>query len=740
MVSTPAYPRELEALLTSLPALTGVEKALIERAYHKAEQAHSGQTRQSGEPYFTHCVAVASILAEMKMDSETIAAALMHDIIEDTPVTFEEVKAEFGKAIAVLVDGVTKLKKLPTKPADPESNSSKRTSTVNKEMEYMRKVLLTMGDDIRIVLIKLADRLHNLRTLGYMPPHKQRRIARESMDYFAPLANRLGIWQMKWELEDLSFRYLEPESYRAIAKSLEERRASREEYVTRVAAVLRAKLDEHGIQATISARPKHIYSIYRKMKRKGVGLEQVYDVRALRVIVEDVPKCYLVLGLVHNLWRPIPSEFDDYIAGPKDNFYRSLHTAVYDAEGKTLEVQIRTADMHESAEYGIAAHWRYKEGSKLHDEKFDEQIRYLRRLMESPREVRDDTEAFLDRVKSEVFQDRVYAFTPKGDIIDLPMESTPIDFAYHVHTEIGHRCRGAKVNGKLVSLNYKLTTGDQVEIITAKRGGPSMDWLNPDLGYAKTERARSKIRYWFRKLNRDKHISLGREALERELKRMGVHPHQSFEAVMRLFEYDKLEDFLAAIGSGTIHGASIANRIMEEERRKEREAADELELLKPRETHSSLMVDTSHGINIMGTGGMLVKMATCCNPMPGDLIIGYVTRGRGVTVHRSDCKNMLSSSEPERLIEVSWGSASQEQRYRVPVEIVATDRGGLLSEISTIIANENVNIASVEVSTRQQVATLHLILEITSTQQLLRILSKIECIQSVVQARRRNMS
>lgn len=738
MVATNTYPRDLQSLLHTLPDLSPNDKSLIERAYYKAQKAHEGQVRKSGEPYFTHCVAVAGILADLKLDSETIAAALMHDVIEDTEVTVDELRAEFGANIARLVDGVTKLTNLPLQPIS--DSNSKRTSAVNREMEYLRKMLLTMDDDVRVVLVKLADRLHNMRTLGYMPPEKQRRIAQETTDIFAPLANRLGIWQIKWELEDLSFRYLNPAAYRAIAASLDERRVDREKYVEHIANRLRTELEKYGItDAVITARPKHIHSIYRKMERKNVPLEQIYDVRAVRVIVKEDQQCYLVLGLVHKLWRPVPGEFDDYIANPKDNFYRSLHTAVYDESGKTLEVQIRTWEMHEDAEYGIAAHWRYKEGNRrANDQSFERRVAYLRRLMEFGANTGEDTETFITRMKEEVFQDRVYAFTPKGDIIDLPVGATPIDFAYHIHTEIGHRCRGAKIQGKLVSLNYKLKTGDQVEILTAKRGGPSMDWLNEALGYAKTSRARSKIRHWFRKQNRDKHIVLGREALERELKRLGVLDKMSYDTVMHLFDYNKLDDFLAAIGAGDITGTQISNYVLENERREREQAEFEERLLKPRAR--SAHADSGRGVTILGTGGLLVNLARCCSPMPGDEIIGYVTRGRGVTVHRTDCANLTGINDTERLLNVSWGSVESEQRYTVPVEIVAHDREGLLRDISSLIADERVNITSVDVNTRHSIATLNLNIEIADNRQLARILSKVETIPSVVEARRRNQT
>ncbi len=735
VTTTNLYSRDLESLLKALPEIKPNEADLIAAAYQRAENAHAGQRRKSGEPYFTHCVAVASILAEMKLDADTIAAGLLHDVVEDSDVSLAELQGEFGSTIAKLVDGVTKLKNLPIKNVSP-GGDTRRSSAINREMEYIRKMLLTMGDDVRVVLVKLADRLHNMRTLGYMPRQKQRSVAQETMDIFAPLANRLGIWQMKWELEDLSFRYLNPEAYRSIAKALDERRDERETYVARIKERLSTELQKARIsKATISARPKHIYSIYSKMTRKDLPLEQIYDIRGMRVLVDTLAECYLALGIVHNLWRPIPGEFDDYIANPKDNFYRSLHTAVHDDEGKTVEVQIRTWEMHEDAEYGIAAHWRYKEGKNGHDQAFEHRLAYLRRLMEFGPEVNDASQ-FVDTVKSEVFQDRVYSVTPNGDIIDLPVGATPIDFAYHIHTDIGNRCRGAKVNGRLTSLNYKLKMGDQVEILTAKRGGPSMDWLNPDLDYAVTSRARTKIRHWLRKQNRDKHIVMGREVLERELKRLGVLEKVSFESVARLLNFDKLDDFLAAIGAGDVTGSQITNRVLEDERRKSAERISEEELLKRRS--KPLGAKVSKGVSIMGAGGLLVNLARCCSPMPGDEIIGYITRGRGVTVHQTDCPNIVAMRETERLIDVSWGPEEEEQHYLVPVEVVAYDREGLLREISTIIADQRVNIASVNVSTRHHIATLNLQLEIASNKQLTRILSKIDLIPSVVEARRRN--
>ena len=722
----------LEGLLDGLPEISPHDRSLVERAWRRAEQLHENQRRKSGEPFFTHCVAVARILAEIHMDAEAIAAGLLHDTLEDTGITRAELEREFGRNVVALVDGVTRLSNLPL------SDTMQRRN--DRDQHYLRKMMLAMGDDVRVVLVKLADRLHNMRTLGYMPPEKQLRIARDTMDFFAPLANLLGIWQFKWELEDLSFRYLHPQDYRRIATSMNERRVDREQYLEMVTERLREELAQYNLdKALISGRPKHIYSIYSKMMRKELPFEQIYDVRALRVIVESTPECYLVLGIVHNLWRPIPVEFDDYIASPKDNFYQSLHTAVLDSRGKTLEVQIRTRDMHEHAEYGIAAHWRYKEGVRENDREYERRVSFLRRLMEfGPEE--EDPEFFVNTMKSDVLKDRVYAFTPKGDICDLPAGATPIDFAYHIHTDIGHRCRGARVHGRLVSLDHVLQTGDQVEILTSRYGGPSLDWLNPDLGHVQTSRARNKIKLWFRRQNRDRHLATGRDVLERELRRLGLLDSMSFDFVAGLFDIEKskLDDFLVKIGAGDINSSRIANRILESERQQEKESLIErmLEAAEHEPQPRPAAPRPTGAIDILGTGGLLVNLASCCNPMPGDGVVGYITRGRGVTVHREDCSNMRASTETERMVEVSWGQEADEQRYPVPVEVTAWDREGLLRDISSVVTDAGVNMSSVHVVTSKNIATLKLTIEIRSAEQLMRILTRLEGIKNVIEARR----
>ncbi len=737
---------KIDDLLEQLPpSLTPQERSDIERAYKLAATAHAGQTRASGEPYISHCVAVAKILCEMNLPASVIVAGLLHDTVEDTQVTLDDIRREFGDEVARFVDGVTKLTNLPrvsrldkpragdAAPDDylPEDRTDLRSH--DRDAETIRKTFLAMVEDVRVVLIKLADRLHNMRTLTHLEPEKQRRIARETLEIFAPLANRLGIWRMKWELEDLAFRYVEPEAYREIAGMLDERRADRERTMAAIIEKIKVALAEHHIEAIeLEGRPKHIYSIWKKMVRKQAGFDQIYDVRAVRLIVKDVPTCYMAIGIIHGLWSPQPHEFDDYIATPKDNFYQSLHTAVVYDDGKPLEVQIRTAEMHEKAEYGIAAHWRYKEGTRKRDELFEKRIAYLRQLMEWQQDVTEGR-AFVEALKTDVFQDRVYTFTPKGDIIDLPQGATPIDFAYHVHTSVGDRCRGAKINGKLVALSTPLKTGDQVDIITAKRGGPSRDWLNTDLGFVQSARAREKIRAWFKKQDRDLNITTGRGLLERELKRLGID-NLTYEAIAELFGYGKTDDFLMALGCGDIHTQTVVNRIVDYLRKEEKDSAD---MLPP--PYSELGAgyrSSSDQVTIQGTGGLLTRLAPCCNPVKGEPIIGYTTRGRGITIHRQDCRNALQIREKERLIQVSWGGVV-ERTYPVPIRIQAYDRDGLLRDVSTLVADEKVSIGRVEIpAAEKNIANMLLILQVTDLAQLTRILNRIEQLPNVLDVRR----
>jgi RelA/SpoT family (p)ppGpp synthetase len=699
----------------------GSARALIERAYAVAKAAHASKKRKSGEPYIQHPLSVALLLSEIGLDTDTIAAGLLHDVIEDTDTGLENIKQTFGPQIAQLVDGVTKLDQIEQEQSDRFKQDAEALRDA-QESESLRKMFLAMAQDIRVVVIKLADRLHNMRTLEGLKPERRKSFSRETLDIFAPLANRLGVWQWKWELEDLSLRHLDPATYYEIANHIEERRAEREASIQQHIQILQQKLDEEGIKAEITGRPKQIYSIYRKMQRKNVPFDQVYDVRGLRVLTQTVSDCYRILGIVHGLWNPIPGEFDDYIATPKDNFYQSLHTAVRSNDGKTLEVQIRTWEMHQIAEYGIAAHWRYKEGGKR-DRAFEARIAWLRWLMEWRQELTDAGE-FLDAIKTDIFEDRVYAFTPKGKVIDLPLGATPIDFAYHIHTEIGHRCRGARVNGKLVGLDYQLKNGDQVEILTSRRQGPSRDWLNPALGYVKTNRARSKIRQWFRRQNREQNIVQGREVLERELKRLGFEQF-GLEAVAKLFDYEKLDDFLAAIGFGDINTQQIASKAAEVRGRVEEEEI-------PVEPPPSFQ--TVEGIQVQGTGGLLTRLAKCCTPLPGNDIVGYVTRGRGVTIHRRDCPNILRLGDTDRLIEVSWGAKSQ--TFPVTIYITAYDRTKLLSEISTIIGAEDINIVAVRQGVKNNISIFYITIEASSIAQLSGVLAKIGKLPNVFEVRR----
>ena len=742
----------IDSLIAALPSsYTQADRDLIIRAYKVAESAHSGQQRASGEPYVSHCTAVAIILAELRVPPAVVAAGLLHDTVEDTDITLDVIARDFSDEIAKLVDGVTKLTQLPRVSRgdqrmedealeekerqiaerrgipDPDTEVERivRSRRYDAVSETLRKTFLAMGEDVRVVLIKLADRLHNMRTLGHMPKNKQRIVAQQTMDIFAPLANRLGIWQIKWELEDLAFRYIDPETYKEIAENLAERRGVREQEMRGITNRLESILSDAGIQPEITGRPKHIYSIYRKMTRKGVPFDMVFDIRGIRIIVSDIPSCYTTLGVIHTHWRPIPNEFDDYIAAPKDNFYKSLHTAVIFDDGRTLELQIRTPEMDQSAEYGIAAHWRYKEGTERDDD-YERRIIWLRSLMEWRQDV-EDAHEFVDGLKSDVFRDRVYVFTPRGDIIDLPSGSTPIDFAYHVHTDVGHRCRGANVNGKLVSLDYVLKTGDKVEILTAKRGGPSRDWLNQNLGLIKTQRARSKIRRWFKRQARDQNINQGKGILDKELRRLGL-ASLNIERLAQEYDYRVVDDLFEALGCGDIPIGRIVNHLTIDETE-----TDELEIFQQLSTEVSEVDKDS--VTVLGLKGLLTTMGRCCNPAPGDEIVGYITRGRGATIHRKDCPNIMSVRDRERLARVSWGEPKS--RYPIPVVIKAYDRDGLMRDVSTLIAEEGVNMTKVSVDVnKKNLAAFELILEVRDLAHLSKVLDRLENLDNVLEARR----
>jgi len=726
----PAEMQALKDLVDHLPKnFTPEHIDQILRAYVVASDAHSPQTRKTGEPYILHPLAVTKILCELYMDPDTIAAGLLHDVVEDSSYPLAYLQAYFNPDIASLVDGVTKLNRI-------KDLSNMRHTVADEKAESLRKMFMAMVEDVRVVLIKLADRLHNMRTLQGQPDHARRRIARETLEIFAPLANRLGIWQIKWELEDLSFRYLEPSTYRELSKAMAQKRTERMQWVDEVQRILNSALAENGIKAEISGRPKHIYSIYRKMQRKEVPFEQIYDVHGFRIVVGSIGDCYAALGVVHSLWRPIHGEFDDYIANPKDNHYRSLHTAVYGLHGKPMEVQIRTQEMHQISEYGIAAHWRYKEQSKPNEE-MDSKIAWIRQLMEWRQEVTDAQE-FVSGMKTDVFQDRVYVFTPKGDVVDLPREATPIDLAYYIHTELGHRCRGAKINGKLVTLDTHLNNGDQVEIITAKRGGPSRDWINPNLGYVATQRARSKIRTWFRRQAREQNVIQGKQLLEKELKRLSVT--LPFELVAKLCSYDDLDDFLAAIGYGDVHSQHIAQRILDYERSQQSAQDDEESILR-KLLGREKSVTSINGVSVAGLDGVLARPAGCCDPVPGDTIVGYVTLGRGVSIHKINCPNITAQirrKDNARLIEVQWGTESADT-FPVSIQVRAYDRSGLLRDVTGLVADEKINMRSAEAITgmKNNMATINATLEISNVSQLTRILARIERLPNVVDAVRK---
>jgi GTP pyrophosphokinase len=698
---------------------------LIQRAFDLARRAHEKQQRASGEPYINHLLAVADILLDLQLDGEAIAAAILHDVIEDTETELATLEKDFGHGVAQLVDGVTKMALIDAQASRIPANKERLHA------ESLRKMLLAMAEDVRVVLIKLADRLHNMRTLKHLPEYKQRRIAKETMDIYAPLANRLGIWQIKWELEDLSFRYMYPERYKQIAKFLDERRIDRETFIQRVITILQRELEHVGIKADVTGRPKHIYSIWKKMQRKGLDFNQLYDVRAVRVLVEHVHDCYAALGVVHTLWRHIPREFDDYIATPKENNYQSIHTAVIGPEGKTLEVQIRTSDMHQHAELGVAAHWRYKEGKGTRsDTSYEQKIAWLRQLLEWKEEA-DNAGDFIDRFKSEVFQDRAYVLTPQGDVMDLPQGATPLDFAYYIHTEIGNRCRGARVDGRIVPLTYELKSGEQVEVLTTKQGHPSRDWLNPQLGYLKTSRARAKARQWFKSQDHDENVSSGRSVLEKELHRLGL-TNVGHKQIAEKLGMKHSEDMYAALGRGDLTPLQAAGAAQE--------------LLQPEPQEQVLVLpkvrkrkEEPGEVKVQGVGNLLTKMARCCSPAPGDPIVGFITLGRGVTIHRRDCRNVLKMDDQKRkrLIDVEWSSGTQ-QTYPVVITVEAIDRHGLLGDIITVLTNEEVNVTAVNTlsNKKDNTAKMHITLEVHGVEQLSRVLNRIGQINNIMEVRR----
>src|SRR3982075_1028877 len=684
---------------------------MVRKAYERAASAHTGQRRLSGEDYVNHPLEVAAILADLELDAQTIAAALLHDTVEDTALTAEEVEREFGPEVARLVDGVTKLGRIALR------------SDQQQQAENIRKMMVAMAEDLRVVLIKLADRLHNMRTLDPLPEVKRRKISRETLDIYAPLAHRLGIGQIKWELEDLAFPNLEPEAYDDVVKRIARKRHDRETLVSDLREILARELEKVGITAEITGRPKHIYSVWQKMTREQKDCPEIYDLTAMRVLVDSVRDCYGVLGVVHSLWKPVPGRFKDYIAMPKSNGYQSLHTTVITHTGEPIEIQIRTHEMHRVAEFGVAAHWTYKEGGK--DASFDQKLSWLRSLLEWQNEV-GDAESFLDTVKVDLFQDEVYVFTPKGDVLNLPADSTPVDFAYRIHTEVGHRCIGAKANGRMVPLDYQLQNGDIVEVLTSKGPhGPSRDWLS----FVKTAGAAQKIRGWFKKERREENVTKGKELLDKEVRRMQQRALASIgeERVLELakeFRFTDLNDFYAAIGYGDVSPHSVLLKYMAAGQQPDGNGVFPLIPLVPQ-------FKPTGEIRVKGERGVLTQIAQCCKPVPGDPISGYITRGKGITVHRTSCKNIMNVSNQERVVAVDWDTGGR-QLYPVGIKIEAWDRTGLLRDIATVIAESKINLTGAEVQVYDdKTAVISTTVEISSLTQLSRLMERLETVKDV---------
>jgi len=699
----------------------------VERAYLYAEECHDGQLRKSGEPYIIHPLQAASFLADLNLDCDTICAALLHDVMEDCGVTYDDISKSFDPEVAKLVDGVTKLTRMDYRM--PGSDTALLLSSDDPDRLYaesLRKMLVAMAEDIRVVLIKLADRLHNMKTLDALPSAKRKAIAQETLDIYSPLAHRLGIWEIKWQLDDLAFRHLNEDRYREISKMLAVRRAEREEYVEQVCQRLREVLNGADLEADVYGRPKGIYSIYNKMQKyaaQGNELRDILDLYAIRIVVESESDCYRALGLVHQVWSPIPGQFDDYVATPKENMYQALHTTVICQGGQPLEVQIKTTEMHQVAEYGVAAHWRYKEG-RARDLKFEEKMTWMRQLLEWQREAAE-TEDFIESVKQDIFRDQVFVYTPKGDIVEMGAGSTPVDFAYKIHTELGHHCMGGKVNGRLVGLDTPLQNGDTVEIMTTKSNrGPSPDWLNPNLGYVKSASARQKVRQWFNHQARGSNIERGKDKLRKEMRRLNLNLDEA--EILSLVRFEAMDDLLLNLGSGGLTDGQLAHRLSQAVR-------PEPEFPQPRPNLP--LSSPSSGISVLGVGDLLTRMAQCCNPIPGDEISGFVTRARGVTVHKYDCKSLLNEDEPERIVPVSWGEAKE--LYPVRVCIDAYDRVGLLRDVTVRVSEERVNIASVVTQERSDgTVIMELTLHTTGMEQLGKLFAKLEGVKSVTSVTR----
>ncbi|MBM7691885.1 GTP pyrophosphokinase [Peribacillus deserti] len=718
-----------QVILKAKDYLSAEDVDFLEKAFKYAENAHRTQFRKSGEPYIIHPVQVAGILADLQMDASTIAAGFLHDVVEDTDITLDNLKDAFGKETAMLVDGVTKLGKI------------KYKSQEEQQAENHRKMFVAMAQDIRVILIKLADRLHNMRTLKHLPLEKQRRISNETLEIFAPLAHRLGISKVKWELEDTALRYLNPQQYYRIVNLMKKKRAEREEYLDDVIEEVRNQVNDVNIHAEISGRPKHIYSIYRKMALQNKQFSEIYDLLAVRIVVNNIKDCYAVLGIIHTCWKPMPGRFKDYIAMPKPNMYQSLHTTVIGPKGDPLEVQIRTTEMHRIAEFGIAAHWAYKEDKKADTPtQLGNKLSWFREILEFQNDA-TNAEEFMEGLKIDLFSDMVYVFTPKGDVIELPSGSVPIDFSYRIHSEIGNKTIGAKVNGKMVTLDYKLKTGDIIEILTSKHSyGPSQDWLK----LAQTSQAKNKIRQFFKKQRRDENLEKGKELVEKEIRSMDfdlkeILTSDNIKRVADKFNFSNEEDMYAAVGYNGITAAQIANRLTEKWR-KQKEKEQETTL---KDTVADLRTfpnsrKKESGVRVRDIDNLLIRLSRCCNPVPGDDIVGFITKGRGVSVHRSDCTNLQSEEAEDRLIPVEWeGGLNERKEYNVDIEINGYDRSGLLNEVLQAVNETKTNISAVSgKSDRNKVATIHMSISINNVNHLQKVVERIKQIHDIYAVRR----
>ncbi len=697
-------------------------------AYEYAEDAHRGQTRKSGEPFIEHPLQTAVALADLRLDADALAAALLHDVVEDRhDISIEDIRERFGGQVANLVDGVTKFTE--AEMAASAGGGGARTVSAQAQAETIRKMLIAMSEDIRVVLIKLADRLHNMRTIRYLPPAKRIEKSKETLDIYAPLAHRLGIWDLKWKLEDMAFQQLNPEEYRSISLRLNSTRRERERYIENAKVILRKELEKAGIGCEVLGRPKSIYSIHCKTAKYALQnktVDDIHDLFALRVLVDSVQDCYAALGVIHTRWHPVPGEFDDYVANPKDNLYQSIHTTVVAEDVHSVEIQIRTHEMHQLAEYGVAAHWLYKEGD-AGDESFDKKVVWLRQIIEGLKDV-TEAEEFLESAKKDFFADHIFVYTPLGELKELPAGATPLDFAFRIHTDLIFRCIGAKVNGKLVPLTYQLRNGDTCQILTSKTvRRPSLDWLNKDLGYVKTGSARAKVQQWFKRQERSVNIQRGRDLYRRHIHRLTSLRDERVAALMGI---GKLDEFLAQLGDGSLSVAHVVNKLSS----REKEAKDEVR----HQQELGMPISSSAGIEVLGVGDLLTSVARCCNPISGDKIIGFVTRAKGVTIHRLSCPNILHEDEPERLVPVSWGSRT-EVRYPVRIQVKSMDRVGLLGDITSLVSAEKVNITSCVSEEYDDVSIITLTMHVSGTDQLSRLFFDLDSVKGVMSVRRTNL-